>query len=52
MKENRGQLKIFFSYAPGVGKTFAMLRSAKEMKKKVTVHTIETVEDFEKLLGE
>lgn len=34
MKENRGQLKIFFGYAPGVGKTFAMLQSAKEMKKK------------------
>lgn len=31
---NRGQLKIFFGYAIGVGKTFAMLKEAHEAKKK------------------
>ena len=31
---NRGQLKIFFGYAAGVGKTFAMLQAAHEAKKK------------------
>ena len=27
-KENRGQLKVFLGFAPGVGKTYAMLESA------------------------
>lgn len=31
-KESRGKLKIFFGYAAGVGKTYAMLRAAHEMK--------------------
>ena len=30
---NRGHLKIFFSYASGAGKTYAMLEQAKELKK-------------------
>ena len=29
-KELRGKLKIFFGYAPGVGKTYAMLKAAHE----------------------
>jgi two-component system sensor histidine kinase KdpD len=29
-KTNRGRLKIFFGYAPGVGKTYAMLDDAQE----------------------
>jgi two-component system sensor histidine kinase KdpD len=37
-KSARGQLKVFFGMCPGVGKTFAMLRSAqKEMRDKVDV---------------
>lgn len=32
-KENRGQLKIFFGYAAGVGKTYAMLKAAHIAKK-------------------
>ena len=28
----RGKLKIFFGYAAGVGKTYAMLREAQEVK--------------------
>ena len=28
-KENRGQLKVFLGFAPGVGKTYAMLESAR-----------------------
>ncbi|WP_244835500.1 sensor histidine kinase KdpD [Clostridium sp. BJN0001] len=31
--ETRGKLKIFFGYAAGVGKTFAMLKEAHELKK-------------------
>ncbi|MES2767866.1 MAG: sensor histidine kinase KdpD [Bdellovibrionota bacterium] len=31
-KEKRGKLKVFFGMCPGVGKTFAMLRAAREMK--------------------
>ncbi len=27
-RKNRGKLKIFFGYAAGVGKTYAMLQSA------------------------
>lgn len=30
--KGRGRLKIFFSYAAGAGKTFAMLKAAQEMK--------------------
>lgn len=33
-KEQRGKLKIFLGYAPGVGKTFAMLNEAKRNLKK------------------
>lgn len=32
-KKNKGQLKIFFGYAAGVGKTYAMLDAARELKK-------------------
>ncbi len=32
MGKTRGRLKIFFGYAPGVGKTSAMLRAAHDMK--------------------
>lgn len=32
-KLNRGQLKIFFGYAAGVGKTYSMLESAQNQKK-------------------
>ncbi|UDN56600.1 sensor histidine kinase [Clostridioides sp. ES-S-0010-02] len=32
-KLNRGQLKIFFGYAAGVGKTYSMLESAQNLKK-------------------
>lgn len=31
-RENRGKLKIFIGAAPGVGKTFAMLRAAQRLK--------------------
>jgi two-component system sensor histidine kinase KdpD len=31
-KENRGQLKVFLGFAPGVGKTYAMLESAQRRK--------------------
>ncbi|URZ08794.1 Sensor protein KdpD [Clostridium felsineum] len=31
--KNRGKLKIFFGYAAGVGKTYAMLRAAHEMRR-------------------
>lgn len=31
--KKRGKLKIFFGYAAGVGKTYAMLEAAQEMKK-------------------
>lgn len=34
LQTNKGQLKIFFGYAAGVGKTFAMLEAAHEAKKK------------------
>jgi two-component system sensor histidine kinase KdpD len=30
-KRRRGKLKIFFGYAPGVGKTYAMLAAAREL---------------------
>ena len=29
----RGRLKIFFGFAPGVGKTYAMLEAAREKKR-------------------
>ena len=32
-EENSGKLKIFFGYAAGVGKTYAMLEAAHEAKK-------------------
>lgn len=32
-KHHRGQLKIFFGYAAGVGKTYAMLSAARELKR-------------------
>lgn len=32
-KLSRGQLKIFFGYAAGVGKTYSMLESAQNLKK-------------------
>ena len=32
--EMRGKLKIFFGYAPGVGKTYAMLEAARQAKKR------------------
>jgi len=32
-KKESGKLKIFFGYAPGVGKTYAMLQAAHEAKK-------------------
>lgn len=31
-EDNRGKLKIFFGYAAGVGKTYSMLREAREVK--------------------
>ena len=31
---NRGQLKIFFGYAPGVGKTCAMLQAAQDVRRR------------------
>lgn len=32
-QQTRGKLKIFFGYAAGVGKTYAMLESAHEAKR-------------------
>lgn len=32
-QEQRGKLKIFFGYAAGVGKTYAMLKAAHQAKK-------------------
>lgn len=32
-QEQRGKLKIFFGYAAGVGKTYAMLKAAQQAKK-------------------
>ena len=32
-KKDRGRLKIFFGYAAGVGKTYAMLEAAGQLKK-------------------
>ena len=32
-ESKRGKLKIFFGYAAGVGKTYAMLEAAHEVKK-------------------
>ena len=32
-ESKRGKLKIFFGYAAGVGKTYAMLEAAHEAKK-------------------
>ena len=32
-KDKRGKLKIFFGYAAGVGKTYAMLEAAHEAQK-------------------
>ena len=33
-ERNRGQLKIFFGYAPGVGKTCAMLQAAQDARRR------------------
>lgn len=33
---NRGHLKIFFGYAPGVGKTYAMLKAGRELQERGT----------------
>src|SRR4030042_5307149 len=33
-EEERGRLKIFLGYAPGVGKTYAMLNEAHVLKKR------------------
>ena len=33
-KESRGHLKIFFGYAAGVGKTYAMLKAAHAAKRR------------------
>ena len=33
-EEKRGKLKIFLGYAPGVGKTYAMLNEAHVLKKR------------------
>ncbi len=33
-RAQRGKLKIFFGFAPGVGKTYAMLQAAQELKKR------------------
>jgi len=44
-EEKRGKLKIFLGYAPGVGKTYAMLNEAHVLKKRgedVVVGVIET----------
>ena len=35
-EERRGKLKIFFGYAPGVGKTYAMLLAARQAKERGT----------------
>jgi len=44
-KERRGKLKVFFGAAPGVGKTYAMLGAARELRKQgvdVVVGLVET----------
>lgn len=44
-EEKRGRLKIFLGYAPGVGKTYAMLNEARVLKKRgedVVVGIVET----------
>ncbi|WP_446897040.1 ATP-binding protein [Clostridium sp. LBM24168] len=46
-ENNRGKLKIFFGYAAGVGKTYSMLREAREakqLKKDVVIGYIEPYE--------
>jgi two-component system sensor histidine kinase KdpD len=56
-EEKRGRLKIFMGYAPGVGKTYAMLNEARVLKKRsedVVVGIVEThgrVETEELLKG-
>ncbi|HYA91087.1 MAG TPA: DUF4118 domain-containing protein [Thermodesulfobacteriota bacterium] len=56
-EEKRGRLKIFLGYAPGVGKTYAMLNEARILKKRgedVVVGVVEThgrVETEELLKG-
>jgi len=56
-EEKRGRLKIFLGYAPGVGKTYAMLNEARVLKKRgedVVVGIVEThgrVETEELLKG-
>lgn len=56
-KETRGKLRIFFGMAPGVGKTYAMLQSARQRKEEgvdVVVGIVEThgrVETEELLTG-
>ena len=39
---NRGHLKIFFGYAAGVGKTYAMLKAAHSVKR----HGIDVVAGY------
>ena len=34
INENKGRLKIFFGYAAGVGKTYAMLQAAHQAKER------------------
>src|SRR5215813_4020624 len=44
-KEHLGRLKVFFGAAPGVGKTYAMLGAARELRKQgidVVVGLVET----------
>jgi len=44
-RSHRGRLKIYFGYAPGVGKTYQMLEDARELRQRgadVVVATLET----------
>ena len=44
-EKTQGRLKVFFGYAPGVGKTYAMLEDARKLKKEgvdVVVGIVET----------
>src|SRR5207245_2169212 len=46
----RGKLKVFFGYAPGVGKTYAMLEAArKEGKAGIDVYSTLNVQHLESL---
>ena len=49
-RERRGKLKVFFGATAGVGKTFAMLEAAQELKRRgidVVVGVVESVEAWE-----